>query len=336
MKISDFSELGRVIVVAEIGVNHEGDFTVAKELIKQAKAAGADAVKFQTFTRTGYVARNQKERFERAQRFCLSFAQFKRLASFANENGLLFFSTPLDFDSVDFLDQICPIFKISSGDLTNRFLVRKIASKRKPIILSTGLSTVMQIKACLSVIRKECPGLLRKKQVMLMHCVSFYPVAPEDANLLSIPFLREVFRLPVGYSDHTMGTLACEAAVVLGARAIEKHFTYKKENQAFHDHCLSADPQDLRSLVQNIRKIELLLGKKGKQITKGERSIAANMQRSLGARRRLKKGQVISRGDITFLRPATGILLDDFEKIIGMKVSRDIREGELLGYSDIA
>lgn len=335
MKIDNFKDLERTLIFAEIGVNHEGNFSLAKEMIDMAKTAEADGVKFQTYTLDEYVAINQKERYERIRRFHLSFDQFRELADYAKKRGILFFSTPLDFDSVDFLNDIVPFYKVSSGDLTNYYLIERIASKKKPIILSTGLSTESQIEEALDIIKKVSSKLLEKDKVMLMHCISAYPAPLEEANLLSIPFLKEKFNLPVGYSDHTIGIEACKIAVALGARIIEKHFTYRKENQSFHDHVISADPVDLKNLITDIRMIEKMMGDFSKKILNCEKKFSINIKRSIGAKCMIKKGSVLTKENTTFLRPALGIPLEDFKKIIGKKVSRDIERGELITYSDI-
>jgi len=333
--IDNFKMLKRILIFAEIGVNHEGKFSRALDLIVKAKKAGADGVKFQTFKKDEYIAINQRERFKRAQQFHLSFEQFRELADYAKSKDILFFSTPLDFDSVDFLYDLVPFYKVSSGDLTNHYLIEKIASKKKPIILSTGIATENEIEQTLTVIRNTSPELFQQDKVMLLHCVAAYPVPLGEANLLSIPFLRERFNLPVGYSDHTMGIKACEVAAVLGAKVIEKHFTFRKENQSFHDHCLSADPTDFKNLVDNIRMIENILGVFAKRISICEDKFAVNLKRSIGARCLIKKGSLITSKKITFLRPALGVKLQDLKKIIGKKAKRDIPKGELIQYADI-
>lgn len=335
ISIDNFKAIKQILIFAEIGVNHEGNFSLAKDLIDMAKEAGADGVKFQTFKKDEYVAINQRDRFERIQKFHLTFDQFRKLADYAKCKDIIFFSTPFDFDSVDFLYDIVPFYKVSSGDLTNLFLVEKIALKKKPIILSTGLATEKEIKQALSVIRNKSPHLFEQGKILLMHCVSAYPTPLEEANLSSIPFLKEMFNLPIGYSDHTIGTKACEAAAALGAKVIEKHFTYRKENQSFHDHHLSADPKDFKDLVNNIRTIEKMLGVYGKKILNCEDIFATNMRRSLGAKCPIKKGSIITNEKITFLRPALGIRLEDLKLIIGKKSKRDIPKGELIQYADI-
>lgn len=333
--IDNFNELKQTLIFAEIGVNHEGNFSLAKEMIDMAKTAGADGVKFQTYTLDEYVAINQKERYERILRFHLSFDQFRELADYAREREIIFFSTPLDFASVDFLNDIVSFYKVSSGDLTNCYLIERIASKNKPIILSTGLSTESQIEQALKVIENISPDLLAQNKVILMHCVCAYPTPIEEANLLSIPFLKERFNLLVGYSDHAIGIEACKIAVALGAKVIEKHFTYRKENQSFHDHVFSADPIDLKNLVTDIRMIEKMMGDFSKKILNCEKKFATNMKRSIGTKCTIKKGSVLTKENITFLRPALGISLDDLDKVLGREVNRDIQKGELISYQDI-
>jgi len=335
MKIDNFEDLQRTLIFAEIGVNHEGDFSLAKDMIDLAGEAGADGVKFQTYKLDEYVAINQRERFERIQRFYFSFEQFRELADYAKKRDILFFSTPLDFDSVDFLNDIVPFYKVSSGDLTNCYLIERIASKNKPIILSTGLSTESQIEQALGVIEKVSPELLKENKVMLMHCISAYPAPLEELNLLSIPFLKKRFNLPIGYSDHAIGIEACKIAVALGAKIIEKHFTYRKENQSFHDHVLSADPIDLKNLVTDIRMIEKMMGDFSKKILNCEKKFATNMKRSIGAKCTIKKGSALTKENITFLRPASGIRLENLRRVLGKKAKRDIGKGELIFPKDL-
>ena len=333
--INDFIHFKKTFIIAEIGVNHEGNISLAKEMIQLAKESGADAVKFQTYLKDEYIAINQKERFDRAQRFCLNFDQFRELAEYAKKHQIIFFSTPLDITSIDFLDELSPLFKISSGDLTNDPLIEKAATKKKPLILSTGLASENEIVHALSLVKKVSKELISTGKLMLMHCVSSYPTPVEEANLKAIHFLKKRFKLPVGYSDHTLGIKACEIASALGAIAVEKHFTYKKEGQIFHDHQLSADPCDFKQLVTNIREIEKLLGKEAKGLLSCEDKFAVNMRRSLGTRVFLKQGATIKKEDLILLRPALGVLPKDIKLILGKKIKRDIQKGELIFYEDL-
>ena len=328
-------ELGKhTMVVAEIGNNHEGDFNIAKLLIKRAAESGVDAVKFQTIRADRIITRDQKERFDQIKSYEFSDSQFGELAALANANGLLFLSTPFDFESVDMLDELVPAFKVSSGDLNWYQFLEYIARKGKPILLSTGMSRLEEISRALEIIEASS-SLTLNDQVVLLHCVSSYPADTSAANLLSIPYLKEKFRVPVGYSDHTFGILASETAVALGACVIEKHFTYRKEGQTFRDHALSADPADMKELIDNIRLIESSLGTYDKQIMECEKQNREIMRRSLAARKHLSRGDVIDEGAVTFLRPGTGIIPERLSSIIGRRVVRDVDEGMILREEDL-
>jgi len=334
IKIGDIEIGKQTMVIAEIGNNHEGDFDTAKLLVERAAESGVDAVKFQTIRAEKFVASDQKERFNQIKRYELSDGQFAELADLANKRGLLFLSTPFDFDSVDMLDKLVPAFKISSGDLNWYQLLEYIARKGKPILLSTGMSDEDEIAKALETI-KSASSLPLSEQMVLLHCVSSYPVDISEANLFSIAYLREKFGVPVGYSDHTFGILACQAAVALGACVIEKHFTYRKEDQTFRDHALSADPAEMKELVGGIRLIEASLGVKDIRITEGEKQNKQVMRRSLAARKNLSKGDVITVDAITFLRPSTGIPPEKLPSITGRRVARDIAEGNIIHDEDI-
>ena len=334
IKIGDIEISKRTMVIAEIGNNHEGDFEIAKLLIERAAEIGVDAVKFQTIRAEKFVARDQEGRFNQIKRFELSDSQFRELASLAKARGLLFLSTPFDYDSVDMLDEFVPAFKVSSGDLNWYQFLEYISRKDKPILLSTGMSEVEEIAQALETI-EAASSLPLSEQVVLLHCVSSYPVDISEANLLSIPYLRERFGVPVGYSDHTFGILACETAVALGARLIEKHFTYRKEGQSFRDHALSADPGEMKELVDSIRLIEASLGVKNKRIMAVEKQNRLVMRRSLAAGKYLAKGEIVTEGAITFLRPGTGIPPEGLSSIIGRRAARDIVEGSIIQEEDI-
>lgn len=334
MKIGN-KEIGvRTFVIAEIGNNHEGNFETAQMLIEQAAKTGVDAVKFQTIRAKKFVARTEEKRFQQIKRFELSDAQFKELARLAKSKGLLFLSTPFDFDSVDMLDEFVPAFKVASGDLNNYPFLKHLAQKEKPILLSTGVSTKEEIEKALKTIA-SASSMPLPEQVVLLHCVSSYPVPIAQANLLSIPYLRDQFQVSVGYSDHTLGILACQTAVALGAQVIEKHFTYRKENQVFRDHALSADVTDMAQLVKNLRLIEDSMGKYTKRVMSCEQPSRIDMRRSLAICRTLSKGEVLTREAITFLRPATGIPPESLQSVIGRRVARAIVEGTIIREEDI-
>lgn len=331
----NFNELDRTLVVAEIGVSHEGDVDVAADLVRKAAASGADAVKFQTFQIEHYISSVQPERRERTARFELSRADFRWLASVARDSDLILVSTPLGLDDVDFLDELIPFFKVSSGDLTHLRFVRHVASKGKPLIVSTGLGTREEIARAVEAVTREQPDARESGHLMLMHCVSAYPTPPDEACLANIRWLREEFDVPVGYSDHTLGTKACELAVAAGAVAVEKHFTYRKENQTFHDHGLSADPKDLADLVKAIRHAEVYVGSGPRERQPCEMPMLEHMRRSLGAAVDIRAGQPLEPAWIAFLRPARGVSVERLDEVLGRRLKRDVAAGDLIRDEDI-
>lgn len=328
---------GRVFVIAEIGGNHNGNHALAKEMIERAAKAGADAVKFQTFVTERFFTmdipafpRAQQlgytKQFDRFKDLEFSEAQILELAEHAQKHDVMFLSTPFDNDIVDFLDPLVPVFKIASADLINLQLLRHVASKGKPVLLSTGQAVVEEID---EAVRVFAPG-----QISLLHCVSSYPTPDEQANLLSIPFLRDRYQLPVGYSDHTIGILACIGAVALGANIIEKHFTLDK-TQNFGDHPLSADSDDLRILVNEVRRLEKMLGTEEKGCQDCEEFSKKHLRRSLHAKVDIPAGTIISDDMLIPLVSGKGIPANRLDIVRGRKSLRDIRGREEISRSDI-
>ena len=332
----NFNTFERTWIVAEIGVNHEGDEAVALDLIDKAAAAGADAVKFQTFEVEHYISTEQPERFERTKGFQLSRDAFRRLKARADERGMTFFSTPFGLADVNFLDGICPVLKISSGDLTFLDLIGAAAATGKPLIISTGLGTHEEIAAAVERIFSVRPSARNDGSLILMHCIAAYPAERDDANLRNISWLRETFDLPVGYSDHTLGTKACELAVAAGAQVLEKHFTYRKEDQAFHDHLLSADPDDMAELIAAVRQAEAYLGRYERRRGDAEAANADNMRRAIGAVANIDAGETIRHEHLTWLRPAWGLGPDEMDSVIGKTAARPIKRGELIRAEDLS
>lgn len=332
----NFKALPRTWIIAEIGVNHEGDEAVAADLIRKAAAAGADAVKFQTFEVEHYVSTEQPERWERCKRFELSRDAFRRLAKVAEEAGVTFFSTPLGLADVDFLTEIAPIIKISSGDLNFLDLIAHSAATGKPLIISTGLGTEAEIEAAVAAVLAVRPTAREDGSLMLMHCVSAYPTPAEECNLRNMHWLRDRFGLPVGYSDHTLGTKACELAVAAGAVALEKHFTYRKEDQAFHDHRLSADPADLIALVEAVRQAETYLGSPVRSRTESETKMLAHMRRSIATTRDIPAGVPVQREWLTWLRPQWGLGPQDMAAVIGKPLNKPLAAGAIVREEDLA
>ncbi len=290
----NFNNLNKPYIVAEIGVNHEGSISKAIHMINLAKKSGANAVKFQTYTKDGYVSPEQNERKKRITKFCLSRNDFVKIYKHSKKIGINFFSTPLNFNDVDFLNRYVPCFKVSSGDITFLPLIEKIAKKKKPTIISTGMSSIREIDKAIKSFLKYFPDARSKGKLMLMHCVAEYPPSNDILNLNNIKTLKKKFKLPIGYSDHSLGTQACEIAVSMGVKLIEKHFTYRRENQTFHDHKISSNPKELTKLVRNIKSIDIKLGSNQRKIVE-KKEMFEHLRRSLCASKDIKKGSRIKK-----------------------------------------
>jgi sialic acid synthase SpsE len=227
------------------------------------------------------------------------------------------------------------MFKVSSGDLTHLSLIRHVATKGKPIIISTGMGTKEEIQKAVDTVLEVRPEASDDGELMLLHCVAAYPAPAEEANLASIGWLKETFALPVGYSDHTLGIKACELAVAAGAVLVEKHFTYRKENQSFHDHKLSADPEDMRQLVAAVRQAEIYLGKPERRRGPSEERMLLHMRRSIGAAVDIPADKPVQREWLTYLRPAWGLPEKEFDRVVGKRLRRYISAGDLIRAEDL-
>ena len=325
MMIGSHDVQRRVLIVAEIGNNHEGDVALAKDMIHAAAQAGADAVKFQTIVPERFVRASQVERMVQLQRFALSYEEFTQLKTVADETGVLFLSTPFDLESVAFLNGLVPAFKIASGDNTFYPLLQAIAQTGKPAILSTGLADLEQVRS--SMRRFELEG--GAGALAILHCVTSYPTLPEQANLSAIRTLKDAFpHNSVGYSDHTMGIRAAVASVALGARIIEKHFTIDKQFSDFHDHQLSADPEELTEMVLHIRELETMLGTGEKVAQEGEENNRIGGRRSIVSKRSLRAGETVTLEDLTWMRPGDGMPPGDEHLLLGKRLTAPLQVGE--------
>ena len=328
MRIADADLSERVLIVAEIGNNHEGSYALAEELIGRAAEAGVDAVKFQTFRTEHYVSRRDDARFERLKSFELSHDEFTKLTAVARQEGVIFLSTPFDLESVRFLDALVPAFKIASGDNTFYPLLDTVARTGKPIMLSTGLADTTGIRQAKAVIETAWAEIGVEPGLALLHCVSSYPVPPAQANLAAIGRLRAEFDCTIGYSDHTLGIEACRVAASLGARIIEKHFTIDKNHSDFRDHQLSADPGEMTELVRAVRQTETLLGSGEKRPQECEQTAERALRRSITAVRDLASGAVVTWEDITWVRPGGGLPPGKEHLILGRKLAKPVRGGD--------
>ena len=329
-------------VIAEAGVNHNGDFYMAKKLIDAAKEAGADAVKFQTFvaeevvTITARMAEYQEKntgkketQLEMIKKFELSSPNFLELKKYCDKKGIIFLSTPHTEDAAEFLKPLVTAYKIGSGDLTNLPFLKKIAIKNKPIILSTGMSNLSEVAEAVSVIAKT-----GNKKIILLHCTTNYPCPPDEVNLRAMITLKKEFNLPVGYSDHTKNIFAPIMAIAMGATVIEKHFTLNK-NLPGPDHKASLEPAELKEMVYNIRQAEKILGSDVKKPAESEKKIMKIVRKSIVAKRDILKGEKITGSMLVIKRPGTGIEPKYLNRIINKKTKKDIKKDQLISWKDI-
>lgn len=330
-------------IIAEAGVNHNGNFDLAIKLIDEAFLAGANAIKFQTFQAEKIVSSLAKKaqyqerstgdvgtQLEMIKKFELSFSEFLALSNYCCEKGIIFLSTPFEEESADFLDSLgMPAFKMASGELTNLPFQAHVARKGKPMIVSTGMSNLDEIALAIKTIQSN-----GNPPVVLLHCTSNYPTPPEEANLNAMKTIRDRFNLLVGYSDHTEGIEIPIAAVSMGACVIEKHFTLDKKLPG-PDHKASLEPTELRQMVTSIRKIEQALGDGVKKPTASEMEVASVARKSLFVKHDLITNHQIQMDDLISLRPGTGISPINIDKVIGRKVNKSLEAGTMLKEEDL-
>lgn len=321
-------------IIAEIGGNHEGDFDYAKKLLLDAAASGAHAVKFQTYRGDKIVSPIEgPDRNKHFKKFELSNDQWMELIDLAKQNNIIFMSSLWDKDSLEQFDAHIQIHKVGSGDLTNYPLLEILAKTNKPLLIATAMSTLDEVKDLVELIERVNPKLIDDKKLVLMHCVAMYG-DPQDkyANLLSIRVLQETFpHIPIGYSDHTKGTYACELALGMGCKVIEVHFTDDKTRE-FRDHHFSIDKDEMCNLVQKSRQIITLLGsyeKKPIEEVETEARIRT-FRRSIYAAQDLPAGTVLKAEHLTTLRPNTGIDARKYYDCLGKTLNRDLKQYQVL------
>lgn len=331
-------------IVAEAGVNHNGDINLAKKLIDEAKKANADAVKFQAFKaeriatihsgKAAYQIRatgKKESQLTMLKKLQLTDEQFRQLYNHAQEKNIIFLSSVFDNESVDLLNDLgVPAFKIASGEITNFPLLEYVARKGKPIILSTGMSTLAEISDALKVIRRN-----GSKDIILLHCVTSYPAREEETNLRVIQTLRQRFNVPVGFSDHTLGITVPIAAVTLGAVLIEKHITLSRSLPG-PDQRAALEPNDLREMVTEIRNVEKALGDGLKRLTREEKEIRRKARRSIVAKVEIRHGTVITEDMIDIKRPGVGLEPKHLNEIIGKRAKKDMKPDEFITFEKIA
>jgi N-acetylneuraminate synthase/N,N'-diacetyllegionaminate synthase len=324
-----------VAIIAEVGVNHEGDVDVAARLVEMAARAGAHAVKFQSYTPERFIAAGDTERLARVRRFGLDEAAHRRLARVAGENGIAFFSSAITEDWIPLIAELSPAIKIASGDLTFDAVLTAAARTGKPVVLSTGGGTVEEIDHAVSCF-KAASGLADiSDRLALLHCVSGYPTPIEQCNLLSIPFLAERYRLTTGWSNHVLGPDACIAAVALGAQIVEVHITDRKNDRTFRDHALSFEPGELADLVSTLQSVRKSLGARTKGAAPVERDVLPAIRKGVVAARDIEAGSALRREDLMFARPASEFAANDIGDVVGAITRQRLAKGETVKRANI-
>jgi len=331
-----------VFIIAEAGVNHNGDIKIAKKLVDVASAANADAIKFQTFKTdelvtpytpsADYQIKNigkKQTQFEMLKQLELDYKDFIKLKEYCDKKNIIFLSTSHTFDAIDFLEDLVPAYKFGSGDITNIPALEYAASKHKPMIISTGMATIKEIKTAVDTIRRQ-----KNNKIVCLHCTTNYPCPPNEVNLRSMIFIRNKLNCLVGYSDHTLGILVPLLAVSMGACVIEKHFTLRKDLIG-PDHKASLEPHELNELIKKIREVEIILGEFEKKPTDSEKKLKKIVRKSLVAEQNIRRGSILKREMISIKRPEGGIPPRFIDRVIGRRAKRNIRKNEFIKFSDI-
>ena len=330
-----------VLIIAEAGVNHNGNLDLALKMVDEAKRAGADIVKFQTAIPEKVISKyadkaeyqkkttgNEESQLEMCKRIHLKLSDYDIIKKYCEEVGIEFLSTPFDLESIDYLEKLgMRLWKIPSGEITNLPYLIKIAKTGKPVIMSTGMAELKEVEEAVNVLKENGAG-----EIILLHCTTEYPAPFESVNLRAMNTLREKFGTEVGYSDHTVGFEAAVAAAVLGAAVIEKHFTLN-HNMEGPDHKASLEPEEFEIMVNNIRLIEKALGDGVKQPAEAEKKNIAIARKSIVAAKDIKKGEVLTEDNITVKRPGSGISPMKWFEVLGTEAVRDFGEDELIELS---
>jgi len=336
----------KTLIIAEAGVNHNGDINIAKQLIDVAAEARVDYVKFQTFKAEKLVSKCAKKatyqientgvnesQFEMIKKLELDETTHHILIDYCQQKKVKFLSTGFDLDSIDLLNELgIDIFKIPSGEITNLPYIEKIASKHKPVILSTGMSKIGEIEDALEVLYRNG---VNKENITVLHCNTEYPTPMSDVNLSAMNTIGDTFKLKYGYSDHTLGIEIPIAAVARGATCIEKHFTLDR-NMEGPDHAASLEPQELKDMVVAIRNIEIALGDGVKRPSESEKKNISIARKSIHIANALKKGHILKISDLEMKRPGNGISPMDISQIVGRQLNKSLEENYKLNHTDLA
>ncbi len=330
--------MSKIMIIAEAGVNHNGSVDIARQLIDAACEAGADAVKFQTFKAENLVCENagkaeyqrkntseEESQLDMLKRLELTEKDHEELLEYCAKKEILFLSTPFDLDSIAFLEKMnIPLMKIPSGEITNYPYLKAVGQTGRPVILSTGMSTLEEVEAAVKVIREN-----GGREITVLHCNTEYPTPYEDVNLGAMVTMREKLGVKTGYSDHTMGIEIPIAAAALGAAVIEKHFTLDRRMEG-PDHQASLEPDELKKMVHAVRNVEQALGAGIKMLSDSEKKNISVARKSIVAGRKIKKGERFTEENLTTKRPGTGISPMKWEEILGRLAKRDYEKDELI------
>jgi N-acetylneuraminate synthase len=331
-------------IIAEIGANHNGDMDLCRRLIDSAKSCGADAVKFQSWSPSSIVSKREYERntsysdrkkhfgslAEMVEKYQLTPAQHREVAEYCRKGGITFLSSCFSPEEVDLLDELnVPAFKIASMDINNLALLRYVAARKRGVVLSTGMSTLGEIEQAIQTLHDAGSG-----PIALLHCISIYPPVTETIHLRNITTLQTAFDVPVGFSDHSIGTSIPLAAIALGACIIEKHFTLDKDLPGW-DHAISADPSELTTVVAEGHNIFLALGSTVRTVTSADVEKRTKFRRRAILARPMKAGEIVHSSDLRFLRPGTGIRPDEISYVVGRTVKSDLEADHELEWSDL-
>lgn len=331
-------------IIAEIGSNHNGDMDLCRRLVDAATDAGAHAVKFQSWSDKSLIAEEEyvrnteysdkKKHFgslrEMVVAYQLTPGQHNKVKSWCSDRNIAFCSTPFSTEEVDLLERLdVPFFKIASMDIVHLNLLRYVAQKGRPVVISTGMASLGEIERAVNVVRNE-----GNEQIALLHCVSIYPPDVNDINLRNIITLQRAFDVPVGFSDHTLGSAIPLAAIAIGACIVEKHFTLD-QNMAGWDHAISADPAELRAIASEARNVWAALGSTTRTVSAAEVEKRQKFRRSLVARRRLERGHVLSEDDLVAKRPGTGVAPDQIAYVLGRQLASDMAADQVLHWKDL-
>ena len=337
------SEFSSPLIIAEAGANFNGDLEIAKKMILEAKRVGVDVVKFQCWSKDNIMVESMWKNKEAEMKsfghttqeellnfLSLSHEDHRVLNDYCYEHGIMFASTGTSFKDVDFLDEInVPFFKIASMDLNHPSFISHIASKGRPIILSTGMGTMQEIATAIGLIKDE-----GNQDIVLLHCTSLYPPKDEEVNLNNIDYFKEVFDVIVGYSDHTLGISVPLASLAKGAAVIEKHYTLDKNMEGW-DHAVSATPDEFESLISEGNRIVKALGNKERILGEREKANRVNFRRSVVAAKDLVKGSKIKFQDLDFKRPPSGLKTEEFNKLIDKTLNKDLKYDDQITLNDV-